>query len=514
MIKTSIKKGQYFDSVSLMLVSRDLSAISGVEEASLVMATAENMAILKAAGMQTAEVANAKDTDLIIAIKAIDENTVKAAMEKAEELLKNSGKKSGQSKTQQPRDIDSAVKILPDANLVLISVAGKYAAKEAEKAINKGLHVMLFSDNVSLEDEIRLKKLAISNGLLVMGPDCGTAIINGIPLAFANVVNRGNIGIVGASGTGIQEVSSIISNLGGGISQAIGTGGRDVKKEVEGMMFIEGLKALNADKATEIIVLVSKPPAVSVLEKISDFLKTIKKPVVTIFLGGQRMHVADNIYQALTLKEAAEAAVAISLQNDPIQIVELNKKNNILELQQKAETIVKSVKGKYIRGLFCGGTLCDEAQLILKSEGISCYSNIAVDKLYQLTDVWCSKENTLIDMGDDDFTRGRPHPMIDYTLRNKRIIKEAEDEDTAILLLDVVLGYGSHLKPAVELVPVLKLAKQKNNSLQVICSVTGTNKDPQNREQVIAELQNAGAIVLPNNCDASLLAAYCLKKMK
>lgn len=514
MIKAIIKKGQYFDSVSLMLISRELSAMSGVEEASLVMATVENLTILKAAGMQTADVADAKDTDLIIAIKAADENAVKVAMEKAEALLKNSGKKSGQTKTQQPRDIDSAIKILPDASLVLISVAGKYAAKEAEKAINKGLHVMLFSDNVAVEDEIRLKKLAINKGLLVMGPDCGTAIINGIPLAFANVVNRGNIGIVGASGTGIQEVSSIISNLGGGISQAIGTGGRDVKKEVQGMMFIEALMALDADKATEIIVLISKPPAPSVQQKISDFLSWIEKPVVAIFLGGEKLYGKDNIYQASTLKEAAEAAVAISLQKNPVQTIELNQKNKLPELQQMAETMVKSAKGKYIRGLFCGGTLCDEAQLILKNEGISCYSNIAIDKPYQLTDVWSSKENTLIDMGDDDFTRGRPHPMIDYTLRNKRIIKEAEDKDTAILLLDVVLGYGSHLKPAEDLVPVIQMAKQKNSHLQVICSVTGTNNDPQNREQVMASLQKAGAVVLPTNCDAAMLAACCLKKLK
>src|SRR5580704_9603583 len=94
---------------------------------------------------------------------------------------------------------------------------------------------MIFSDNVPIAEEASLKHEARERGLMVMGPDCGTAIIGGVPLAFANAVPRGDIGIIGASGTGIQEVSTLIARAGRGVRHAIGTGGRDMHAEVGGL---------------------------------------------------------------------------------------------------------------------------------------------------------------------------------------------------------------------------------------------------------------------------------------
>ena len=248
-----IRKGAYFESVTLMRVGKEMAGLRGVADAAVVMGTKSNKAILSSGGLFATEFKDAGDTDLLIAVKAETQTAAEAALAAVDGLLKQTVKKTGTSGELRPTSLEGALDVMPDANLALISVAGRYAGDEAMRALENGLHVMLFSDNVPLEKEIKLKKFAQKKGLLVMGPDCGTAIINGVPLAFANAVNRGNIGVVAAAGTGLQEVSCIISNEGAGISQAIGTGGRDVKKEVGGIMFIEGLKALAKDKDTRVI---------------------------------------------------------------------------------------------------------------------------------------------------------------------------------------------------------------------------------------------------------------------
>ena len=257
-IASQIKKGAYFDSVTLMRVGKELAALPGVADAAVVMGTKSNQAILAASGLLSSQFKHAGDTDLLIAIKARTDKAAQGALAAVDALLSKATRKSSTSSEVRPVSLDGALKVLPGANLALISVAGRYAGELARRALESGLHVMLFSDNVALEQEIELKQFARKRGLLVMGPDCGTAIINGVPLAFANAVNRGSIGIVAAAGTGLQEVSCIISNEGAGISQAIGTGGRDVKQEVGGIMFIEGLKALAQDEQTRVILLVSK----------------------------------------------------------------------------------------------------------------------------------------------------------------------------------------------------------------------------------------------------------------
>ncbi len=511
-IKGIIKKGEYFDSVSLMLVAKDVNKLSAVLDSGVVMGTAENKSILKASGIYIDDFNEAKDSDLLIVIKAETDVAATNAIEEIGNLFKKLRSKQNSNQNFNPKSLSGAIKAMPEANLSIISVAGKYATVEALKALHNNMHVMLFSDNVSIDDEVKLKAIAIEKGLLVMGPDCGTAIINGVPLAFANVVNRGNIGIVAASGTGLQEVSSVISNEGAGISQAIGTGGRDVKKEIGGLMFIEAMKALNNDDTTKIIVLVSKPPHPDVQQKIANEIAKIKKPIVAILIGGDpEMLKKAGAITASTLNEAGILAAALSKGENLVEIEKgLQKRQE--NIKTKALQIAATLKGKYVRGLYSGGTLCDETQLILKDTVGFVYSNTPLNPNFKLADVWKSKENTIIDLGDDDFTVGRPHPMIDFSLRKKKIIEEAKDSETAIILLDVVLGYGSNMDPAAELVPSIIDALKIAPNLKIICSITGTENDPQNKAFVKNSLEKAGAIVMSSNAEASMLVSYILKK--
>ena len=508
------KQGEYFDSVSLMRVARALTDMPGVADAAVVMGTAENKAILDASGFLVPELREVGDTDLVIVVKAEQEETIQAAVQQVEHLLKELRHTHDDAADFLPKSLDGALTMLPEANAAVISVAGKYAAYEALKALKQGLHVMIFSDNVAVEDEVELKTYARDKGLLVMGPDCGTAIINGIPLAFANVVTRGNIGIVAASGTGLQEVSCVISNAGAGISQAIGTGGRDVQEAVGGIMFLEALKALNDDGATDVIVLISKPPHVDVLRKIAAEMAEIKKPVVAICLGAdpETLRQAGAI-PARTLEEAGLVAVALSQGNaaDSVKAV-LEARTEELKAIAAQEAEKRQLSQKYISGLFSGGTLCDEAQLILRDIVGNVYSNTPVMPDCALEDVSKDRDHTMLDLGDDEFTVGRPHPMIDFSLRKKRLLEEAADPEVAVILLDVVLGYGAHLNPADEMVPVIAeaktLAANAGRYLDIVCSITGTDQDPQRKQSVKRALQDVGALVMKSNAAACELAGY------
>jgi len=512
--KGIIKQGEYFDSVSLMIVAQELTKLDGVLEAAVMMGTQENKGILEASGMLLPEFDRAGDADLLVGVKMEQEEGFENALQKVDELLVHLRQRSEDTEDFLPKSLDGAVKQLPDANLVLVSMPGKYAAAEAKKALEQGLHVMIFSDNVSLDQEIALKQFAKERGLLVMGPDCGTAIINGVPLAFANVVNRGNIGIVAASGTGLQEVSCVISNAGAGISQALGTGGRDVSREVGGLMFLEALNALNQDDQTKIIVLASKPPHEEVLRKIAGELNKIEKPIVANFIGAdpEVVRMAGAI-PARTLEEAGLIAVALSKGESPESVTSLlEQRSSDLRAQAAEEAEKRREEQKYLSGLFSGGTLCDEAQFILRDIIGNVYSNTPLDPAFQLDDAWKDREHTVIDLGDDEFTVGRPHPMIDFSLRNGRILEEAQDPEVAVLLLDVVLGYGAHQHPEEELAPFIReaivAAEEAGRHLTVVCSITGTHQDPQDKEKVAQVLRGAGAIVLPSNAAASEFAGY------
>ncbi|MEA1972033.1 MAG: acyl-CoA synthetase FdrA [Candidatus Cloacimonadota bacterium] len=515
MIKSIVKKGEYYDSVSLMIVGKNINEIENVLDATVVMATFENKNILKMANLYLDEFEKYDDTDMLVVVKSDKADIFDEVFAKVDELLIEIRNKKDDQGSFNSKSIDGALKKQPDSNLVLISLAGRYAGKEAMKALKKGLHVMLFSDNVPIETEVELKQYAFDNNLLVMGPDCGTAIINDVPLAFSNVVKKGDIGIVAASGTGLQEVSSIISEEGFGISQAIGTGGRDIKEAVGGLMFLASLEALKNDDNTKVIVLVSKPPHPSVLKKINEKIKEISKPIVTIFLGADKELIKESgAIPAETLEEAALLACAISGN------YQIEKVGKFLEERKADYTPIVNIqvkkigaKRKYIRGLFSGGTLCDETQIVLKKEISNIYSNRSSDKKYALENSWASKEHTLVDLGEDEFTVGRLHPMMDFDLRNKRIIQEAKDNETAIILFDLVLGYGAHIDPIGEILPVLKKSQEIASDISYICSVTGTSGDPQDRKEVISILEENNVLVMPSNASVAEVANLIIKEI-
>ncbi len=501
MVVGRIKKGAYYDSVTLMTVARELALIEGVEDAAVVMGTPENRAILEASSMLVPEFEGTGGNDLLIAVSAESADVAARALASADHVLDRSKSRADDGPVRVPKSLGGALDVVPDANLALISVAGRYAGGVAREALERGLHVMLFSNNVPLETEIDLKARARERGLLVMGPDCGTAILNGVPLGFANAVRRGPIGIVAASGTGLQEVSSIISNQGAGVSQAIGTGGRDVTVEVGGVTFLDALAALGEDEDTRVIVLVSKPPDGGVSARIRDLAARVGKPVVSVFLGEKPR----NEYGARTLSEAAFKAVATLSRGRPDEVASLVDALEGATDELAGELVSARRPGqRYVRALMSGGTFASEAQVVFADLGLGdVYSNVPHGGAGRLDDPLVSRANTVVDMGSDEFTVGRPHPMIDYSLRVKRIRKEASDPATAVILLDVVLGYGSHPDPASELSEAVRRASER---VAVVCSVTGTDLDPQGRRGVYMALADAGARIARTNAEACMVA--------
>lgn len=379
------------------------------------------------------------------------------------------------------------------ANMALISTPGQYAAEEAEKALDNDLHVMIFSDNVSIEDERRIKEKAHEKGLLVMGPDCGTAIVSGVPLAFANVVNRGNIGLIGASGTGIQEVTVQIDRLGGGVTHAIGTGGRDLSDKIGAITMMDAIKGLANHSQTEVIGIISKPPAKEVRDEVVQLLQSLSKPVVAIFLGEEPHNHEGNIYYANTLEETAAIAVDLAKGNQV--------KPNYNELQGEVPAVDLKPEQKTIKGLYSGGTLGYEAATLI-SRGIGSTGDGSHEEGYLL------KANgfEVADLGDDIYTQGKPHPMIDPETRINFFQKAAEDESTAIILFDVVLGYGSHEDMAGALLPGIQKIqndlKEKGRNIYFVATVCGTPQDPQNIKEQKSKLESAGVILRDSNNQA------------
>lgn len=513
-VKTLIKKGLYFDSVSLMRIAQKLNSLPGISDSAVIMATKENKNIISSSGLLSEEIKKASDNDLAVAVKADSEKSAVQALSEAEKLL--SGKKENKEISGSLRacDISQAVSMSQGLNLALISVNGRYAADIAKEALEKGLNTMIFSDNVPLEKEIELKKIGAKKNLLVMGPDCGTAIINGAPLGFANKVNSGSIGVVGPSGTGIQEFTCAVSNLGAGISQAVGTGTRDVKDEVGALTTIEGLKMLSQDPRTRVIAIVSKPPQKKSLEKIISFVKKIKKPVVTVFLGSsQEYSSVKNIHTAKNLYEAALKAYILSKGENPHLVKErmYNEKIALAE-RIKKEKAKKREYSKYLRGLFSGGTFASQALYLLQPVLGPIYSNIPLSPEFKLKNSMKLEKNSIIDLGEDEFTFGRPHPMIDYSLRKKMIAAQALNKDVSVILLDIVLGYGSNMNPLAELSDTLKEAFKANPSLSIIAAVTGTDMDPQNKKELMKALEDTGVMALENNYAAAFAAGEILRK--
>jgi FdrA protein len=511
-VKTLIKPSEYHDSVSLMLVARELSRLEGVQDAAVVMATEANKSILADAGLLTGAAKAATPNDLVIAVSTQTDSTADLALQKAEGMLKRKTA-SAEAGEYRSKSIRGALSFHPTANVAVISVAGHYAADEAWEALLRGLHVLLFSDNVSLEDEIALKTYARDHGLLLMGPGAGTSIINHVALGFANVVPTGPVGIVSAAGTGLQEVSSLLARHGVGITQAIGTGGRDLKKEVGGIMMLEALKALQEDPATEVLVLVSKPPAESVVKLIITQVSASNKPTVICFLGGETGVLGNlsNIIPARTLQECAFlAAQAVNPEMGSIQTYLENENAKLARLASELKLKLVS-RQRYLRGLFSGGTLGYEAQVIWKDLlGSTVFSNAPLPGGLTLPDSTKSQAHTAVDLGEEEFTVGRTHPMIDNDLRIRRLLQEARDPEAAVIMLDVVIGYGVHPDPALELGKAVEdakgLARREGRELLVVASVTGTDGDPQGLGQTLMKLIQSGVIVCDSNAAAARLA--------
>ena len=368
---------------------------------------------------------------------------------------------------------------------------GDFAAAEARKALRRGLNVMIFSDNVSMGEEVALKREARDLGLLVMGPDCGTAIIAGVPLAFANNVPRGDIGVIGASGTGIQEVTCLIANAGQGISHAIGTGGRDLSDEVGGITTLMALDHFDRDQSTRHIVLVSKPATPHVTKMVLARARKSTKPITICIIGNTSDEpLPPNVTLAQTLAEAAEIVLG----------------HKLAAYQGPAPE--PSRRGRSIRGLFSGGTLCSEAQLLLQRQGQAVASNAPVPGAALLGTN--GSQHELIDLGNDEFTRGRPHPMIEPAIRNVPLMQALADKTVGVVLLDVILGWGSHADPAGEVARVI--AGRPAGGPVIVASVTGTDSDPQIRSTQVSKLDHVGVVVGPSNAAATTIALTCVQQ--
>lgn len=502
---TKVVQNFYRDSVSLMQLSSALSSLPGVKQASAVMASETNLSLLREAGLLSGQVV-AGPNDLLIALEGKDDSVLVTALKQADTALHEEPRSAGGDgapEAQPPRSIAMALASNPLANLALISTPGDYASSEAMKALRLGLNVMLFSDNIAVEDEVALKELAREKALLLMGPDCGTAIINGVPLAFANVVRRGSIGCVGASGTGLQQVTCLVDRLGLGVSQAIGTGGHDLHKSVGGITMLQGIEALGADRETKVLVLISKPPAPEVADKVLAAASRVGKPVVVNFIGADPASIRGrNLYAVKTLEDAAHAAVSLAKGRKPSSRARPAPSVALPRL---------AAEQRYVRGLYSGGTFCYEASMLLGEQLGQVWSNAPVRAGDSLADVWKSREHTVIDLGDDVFTRGRPHPMIDHRLRNERILAEASDKEVAVILLDIVLGYGAHADPAGQIVPVVAQARaraaKRKRRIAFVGFVCGTPTDPQGLSLQEDALRKAGMLLAVSNAEAVRLAA-------
>lgn len=495
MLNTVILKNNYQDSINLMLLTNTINDLDGVTMSQIMMGTDANKDILNNTGLLTPEAEAASPNDMMIVVDSEDEQIMEEVLPAIDTFLADLSAKGDDKEKPAAASWQEALTALPDANVALFSIPGEYGAAEMEKALKNGLHVFSFTDNVAIEDEVRLKKLAHEKGLLMMGPDCGTGIISSIPIAFTNVVSPGNIGVVGASGTGIQEVTTIIDRLGGGVVHAIGTGGRDLSDKVGAITVKDAIVALENHEPTDVICVISKPPAKEVRDEVVQLLQSISKPVVAIFLGEKPEAHEGKVYLAHTLEETAQ--IAVDLANE-----EAVKRNYFTKLDKP--NISTLDKDKVVKGLYSGGTLAAEAGMLI-SEALN-LEGLVKQEGYILH----SHGYDVIDLGDDIYTQGKPHPMIDPEVRIQKIEEYAEDEQTGIILFDVVLGYGAHEDMVGALLPAIEAAqttaKTAGRDLYFVATVCGTTKDPQNYQDAVDRLKAAGVYVAESNAKAVQLA--------
>ncbi len=327
---------------------------------------------------------------------------------------------------------------------------------EAMDAVEAGHDVMIFSDNVPVEQELALKRAATERGVLVMGPDCGTAVIDGVGLGFANVVSPGPIGIVAASGTGAQQVLALLDHAGLGVAQALGVGGRDLSERIGGISTMAAMTRLDADPAVELMLVISKPPHRDVDAAVRAHALGMSTPVEMALLGTPGTDLT-------SVAESILLARGVAVPEWPV-----------------VGAAGPRTGGRYLRGLFVGGTLATEARLIAEEP------------------LDAGTGHSFVDFGDDAYTAGRAHPMVDPTIRLEHLAEAAADPDTAVLLLDVVLGHGAEPDPAALLAPAIAPIKKP-----VVVTVVGTAGDPQGRDRQVQALADAGAEVYLSNAAAT-----------
>jgi FdrA protein len=484
MRSVQVRRGAYVDSVTLMQVSRRVGALDGVVGALVAMATDLNLEL--AAGMGF-DVPDTSPNELLVAVDAGSDEALGDALAEVDAALAEASRPAatGFGSAPAPATVRAAA-ARSDATVALISTPGAYAFADAVDAVDAGLLTMVFSDNVSLEQEVALKEYADRAGVLVMGPDCGTAVVGGVGLGFANVVRPGPVGIVAASGTGAQHLMSLLDGADVGVSHCLGVGGRDLSAAVGARSTLRALDLLDADEGTALVVVVSKPPAPEVAEAVRAHAADLATPVLFGLLGpGQ---------PDLTTTAASVVAAAGGTWTAP---------------EHWTGVVAAGRAGGFLRGLFAGGTLCDEAMLLAADALGPVRSNIPLDPAWALGDDLTSDGHTMVDFGDDRLTQGRPHPMIDGSLRIERLHREARDTDVGALLLDVVLGHGAHPDPAAELAPAISAARSVRD-VPVLVSLVGTRDDPQDLARQADALCQAGAHVFMSNAAATRAAVALL----
>lgn len=492
-VRTRVRSGAYHDSIVLMALQRSLQELPGVTDAGAVMATEVNLGILRERDLLPGDELDVAPEDLLIAIRADSEDAAENALDRVDEILAR--RRGGEQGDYRPKSLETAVKTLPGASWVLVSVPGRHAAQVAEQALDLGRHVFLYSDNVPVDDEVRLKSQAAEKGLLVLGPDCGTTLVGGFGLGFANRVRRGPVGIVAASGTGLQAVAVGLDERGVGVSHALGTGGRDLSRQVGGRTALQALDLLGRDEATKALVLVSKPPDSEIAAHLLTAARATGKPTVVCFLGhpppARRL---GRLAFASDLDDAADLAAR-------------------LVGESPSSSSYPEPLGGSLRGLFSGGTLAAEALRTLAPFLRPLASNLAAPGVTRLDDPLRSQGHTILDLGDDALTVGRLHPMMDPDLLIERLHREASDPEVSVILLDVVLGDGAHRDPAGHLAPALeeiRASRDEKTPLEVVAVVVGTQEDPQDRRAQIHRLEAAGVRTFPT---VPQVAAHVLDRL-
>jgi len=515
-----VKKNFHRDSVQLLHLSEKAKKIDGINDAAVVMGTTTNKEILQKLGLLTDEGRAASESDMILAVMADSESLIEKGLQQIEEMIL----KPPPAKGRAFYSVDAALQAVPDANLAVVSIPGKHAREVVLKLLDKGLSVHLFSDHVLPEHELELKLYAKEKGLLVMGPGAGTSIIGGKAIAFANVVKKGKVAVVAAAGTGLQEVTVLLSEAGLGVSEALGTGGGDVKGKIGGIMMLQSIDALEQDPESNTLVVVSKPPDVDVKKSILDHMaKKTKKRYVTCFIGPESYDIPSSIRPRVRGTKTLHAAVLEAIRvAEPSREAEIVKRFSILqnEMVALANRICKGLndKQKYIRGLYTGGTFAYETLVILGRMIGDVYSNAPIDPKLKLADSYQSVKDSIVDLGEEEFTVGRAHPMIDPTIRKMRLIEEAKDPEVAVIIMDFMLGYGSHSDPAGAMLGAIsdakKIAAKDGRALPMLAHVCGTEQDPQPLSDQLGKLRNAGIEVFPTNALMAIGSALISRKGK